>query len=170
MTLNILQLNAIFNNKDMLTLCEYCGCIYVGDLCECRRIAAINEYYGGDKIGQLYREATMVHTPHRTPRRAVDWFGESYDVSSFAPSSIVEELVEDDIEGVSFYGGTPGEPYIRPAMVQVSRRTPQRALQSATTGAIITSYPSSLEVVEVEETREEEVSHAISNRRNPCTF
>jgi hypothetical protein len=114
MTLSILQLNAVFNNKGVLTLCEYCGCIYVGDLCECRRIAAINSHYGDDQVERLYQRAIMVEHPHRTPRRAVDWFGESYDVSSFAPSSIEEELVE--------------------------------------------------------ETGEEEVSHAISNRRNPCTF
>jgi len=151
MTLSILQLNAIFNDKDALTPCSSCGCIYRGFQCECRRIAAINEYYGGDRIGQLYREATM----HRTPRRAVDdrFFNESTGVP------IAEE--------VSCYVGSTVEPYRRAGVVQLPRRTPPRVVQYATApGTTITAYPSSLEGVGVEEIREEEVSHATINRRN----
>jgi hypothetical protein len=95
MTLSILQLNAIFNNKDTLTLCEYCGCIYGGDLCECRRIAAINSHYGGDEVERLYQRATMVGPPYRAARGAVNFFGEP--LVSFAPSSI-----ETGEEGVNY--------------------------------------------------------------------
>jgi hypothetical protein len=93
MTLSILQLNAIFNNKDILTLCEYCGCIYGGDLCECRRIAAINSHYGVDEVERLYQRATMVGPA----RGAVNFFGEPLDVVSFAPNSI-----ETGEEGVNY--------------------------------------------------------------------
>jgi hypothetical protein len=97
MTLSILQLNAIFNNKDILTLCENCGCIYGGDLCECRRIAAINSHYGGDHVERLYRIATMVGSTYRAARGAVNFFGEPTDVVSFAPSPI-----ETGGEGVNY--------------------------------------------------------------------
>jgi hypothetical protein len=97
MTLSILQLNAIFNNKDTLTLCEYCGCIYGRDLCECRRIAAINSYYCGDEVERLYQRAIMVGPPYRAARGAVNLFCEPLDVVSFAPSSI--EIGE---EGVNY--------------------------------------------------------------------